>query len=91
MKKKVLNALIEEYYVYAYAMAYNAVIGDNETAGKCCEALTAIREIAHAVGLKEGTDYEYYETTKTASGHEVTFHAWRAITKNKHHAVGEGM
>ena len=79
MKKKVLNALIEEYYTYAYVMAFNTAIGDDETAGKCCEALTAIREIAQAVGLREGADYETYKTTKTTSGHEVTFFAWRAM------------
>lgn len=79
MKKKVLNALIEEYYTYAYVMAFNTAIGGDETAGKCCEALTAIREIAQAVGLQEGADYETYKTTKTASGHEFTFCALRAI------------
>lgn len=79
MKKKVLNALIEEHYMYAYAAAYYQEIGDHESEGKSREALNAIREIAQAVGLRAGVDYETYKTTKTASDHEVTFFALRAI------------
>lgn len=79
MKKKVLNALIEEYYTYAYAAAYHQAAGDHEAEGKCREALNAISAIARAVGLKEGVDYETHKTTKVASGHEFTFSALRAI------------
>lgn len=79
MKKKVLNALIEEYYTYAYAAAYHQAAGDHEAEGKCREALNAISAIARAVGLKEGVDYETHKTTKVASGHEFTFCALRAI------------
>jgi hypothetical protein len=80
MKKKVINALFEEYYSYAYAAAYHQAAGDHEAEGKCREALNAISAIARAVGLREGVDYETYKVTKDASGHkEFTFCALRAI------------
>ena len=79
MKKKVLNALIEERYMYAFAAAYAAAHEDREAEGKCREAIRAIEEIASAVGLKEDTDYEVYKTTKTVSSAEVTFFAWKAM------------
>lgn len=80
MKKKFLNALIEEHYVYAYAAAYHQATGDHEAEGKCREALNAISAIAWNIGLREGVDYETYKVTKDASGHkEFTFCALRAI------------
>lgn len=80
MKKKVINALFEEYYSYAYAAAYHQAAGDHEAEGKCREALNAISAIAWNIGLREGVDYETYKVTKDASGHkEFTFCALRAI------------
>ena len=80
MKKKVLSTLIEKRYIYAFAAAYAAAHKDREGEGKCREAIRAIEEIASVVGLKENTDYEVYKTTKTVSGAEVTFFAWKAMT-----------
>lgn len=80
MKKKIINALIEEHYTYAYAAAYHQAAGDHEAEGKCREALNAISAIAWNIGLREGVDYETYKVTKDASGHkEFTFCALRAI------------